>query len=168
MEDLEKEGHFDAQVMKSSSSTDLAGKTSKQRRSNGFTILLLAHKINSKYRGKAGALKRSGPGLKCCLSPLLWISVDFRQTYSLGLLRDAIPGTLVFASLVSTVSTQESTEVISHQWLADAHINFLKEKGRKKERKLIWQNHHTVQQVLAAPVPPSGALGVHRVSSCFV
>lgn len=79
--------------MKSSSSRDLDGKTSKQWRSAGFTILLLVHKINSKYRGKAGALKQSGPGLKCCLSLLLWIRMDFRQTYSLGLLSDAIPGT---------------------------------------------------------------------------
>lgn len=79
--------------MKSSSSRDLDGKTSKQWSSAGFTILLLVHKINSKYRGKARALKQSGPGLKCCLSLLLWIRMDFRQTYSLGLLSDAIPGT---------------------------------------------------------------------------
>lgn len=84
---------------------------------------------------ETGALKQSEPGLKCCLSPLAWVGMDFRQTYPLGLLSDDIPGTLTFGSLGSSVGTQESTGVISYQGLADAHIHFLQRKEEKKKER---------------------------------
>lgn len=121
-------------------------------------------KSTGKHRRNPGAEKRSRPGFKSSLSQVLCVKQTSDRPIARALKATSFPGNQTFDSPGSTTSTQESAEVILHQWFAEGHrdLKRKKEEEEKEGRKRIWQNHHTAEHGSAAPGPPALCNWYHK------